>query len=133
MKLLIFAHYFTPSIGGVETSVLLLARGLATLHPAISVTVVTQTPAGSFVDGSLPFRVVRHPTFFNLFRLIRGSDVVHVAGPSILPMAISRFLRKPTVVEHHGYQAICLNGLLLHMPERSLCPGYFQKKSIGRA
>ncbi len=29
-------------------------------------------------------------------------------------------------MEHHGYQAICPNGLLLHEPDKSVCPGHFQ-------
>jgi hypothetical protein len=49
MKVLIYSHYFAPSVGGVETAVLSLARGLEERevdHDAqkISVTVATQTP-----------------------------------------------------------------------------------------
>src|SRR5262249_33029463 len=33
---------------------------------------------------------------------------------------------KPFVVEHHGYQAICPNGLLWHHPDETICPGHFQ-------
>jgi hypothetical protein len=32
MKLLLYSHFFAPSIGGVETIVLSLARGLAELR-----------------------------------------------------------------------------------------------------
>jgi glycosyltransferase involved in cell wall biosynthesis len=34
-------------------------------------------------------------------------------------------LRKPTIVEHHGYQANCPNGLLLFEPDHTVCPGHF--------
>jgi glycosyltransferase involved in cell wall biosynthesis len=37
-------------------------------------------------------------------------------------------MRTPVVVEHHGYQAICLNGLLLRQPGGTVCPGYFQAR-----
>ena len=67
MKLLIYSHFFAPSIGGVETLVLSLARGLAGLGAAsgdseFEITLVTQTHAGKFDDLSLPFRVVRRPS-----------------------------------------------------------------------
>jgi glycosyltransferase involved in cell wall biosynthesis len=43
-------------------------------------------------------------------------------------MILAKISGKPYVVEHHGYQAICLNGVLIHQPERAICPGHFQAK-----
>ncbi len=131
MKLLVYSHYFAPSVGGVETIVLSLARGLAELRaaggqPQFDLTVATQTPAGNFDDRSLAFPVIREPSLVALWRLIRAADVVHVAGPSLTPLFLARLARKSVVVEHHGYQAICPNGLLVHQPDRSICPGHFQ-------
>jgi glycosyltransferase involved in cell wall biosynthesis len=34
-------------------------------------------------------------------------------------------LRKPVIVEHHGFQTICPNGQLLHEPTGTQCPGHF--------
>ena len=90
------------------------------------VRLVTEIPAGEYDDKQLPFEIVRQPTFSALWRLIRAADVVHIAGPSLLPMLLAWICRKPYVVEHHGYQAICPNGLLVHQPGRVICPGYFQ-------
>ena len=138
MKLLIYSHYFAPSVGGVETIVLSLAQGLAALcHPGakeepFEVTVVTQTPAEEFDDSSVPFTVVRRPNLLKLWRLVSGSDAVHVAGPSLAPMVLAWIAGKPFVVEHHGYQAICPNGILVHQPDRSVCPGHFQAKRYGK-
>lgn len=108
-----------------------LAGGLAELRklggtPEFEVCVVTQTPAGEFEDGSLSFSVVRRPKMTQLYRLIRWCDVIHIAGPALPPLALTKIARKPIVIEHHGYQAICLNGVLLEQPDRSLCPGHFQ-------
>lgn len=133
MKLLIYSHFFAPSIGGVETIVMTLARGLAELAPSdagppCDVTLVTQTPADGFDDSSLPFRVVRRPGFFELVALVRRADVLHLAGPALLPLALALVLRKRVVVEHHGYQAICPNGLLLYQPTQSACPGHFEAR-----
>lgn len=136
MKLLVYSHYFAPSIGGVETIVMSLARGLAELctdggSPEFELTLVTQTPRGDFNDGALPFRVVRRPGLWQLWRLVREADAVHVAGPSFSPMLLAWLARRRYFVEHHTYQAICPNGLLIHQPDRAICPGHFQLGNYG--
>jgi glycosyltransferase involved in cell wall biosynthesis len=60
-----------------------------------------------------------------LLAQIRAADVVHLANPTLLPLAVAWLLRKPTVVEHHRDHAVCPNGLLLHKPGNDVCPGYF--------
>ena len=90
------------------------------------VTLIAQTQARNFDDGTLPFRVVRRPSLLQLWRLVRSTDVVHVAGPALAPLLLSRLARKPLVIEHHGYQATCPNGLLFHHPTNTVCPGHFE-------
>lgn len=136
MKLLLYTHSWAPSIGGVETVTMVLARGLAKWGATrggeeIAVTLVTPTPAGSMSDLELPFRVVRQPSLRTLFRLFRQSDVIHLAGPVLLPMVLGMMLRKPIIIEHHGFQTICPNGQLLYEPMQALCPGYFMAKRYG--
>jgi glycosyltransferase involved in cell wall biosynthesis len=133
MRLLIYSHFFAPSIGGVETIVRSLAGGLAERRgpdgtPEFAVTVVTQTAAREFDDRSLAFPVVRQPSLIHLYRLIRGSDVIHSAGPALPPLLLAKLARKPVVIEHHGYQAICPNGILIQQPDGSPCPGHFQDR-----
>jgi len=126
MKLLIYAHDWAPTIGGIQTITQLLARGLALGDsPRIDVTLATMTPADGMDDAALPYCVVRRPGAAALLRLVLKSDVVHVAGPCLLPLAFSLLLRKPVVVEHHGLQAVCPNGHLLYQPKQSVCPGHF--------
>ena len=130
MKLLFYSHFFAPSVGGVETIVRSLAAGLAELKAPggaseFELTLVTQTPPADFDDQSLNFRVVRQPPLSDLRRLIASSDVVHIAGPAILPLFFSLLARKPVVVEHHGFQTICPNGQLLIEPHGAPCPGHF--------
>jgi glycogen(starch) synthase len=130
MKLLIYSHFFRPSVGGVETLVLSLARGLAALgppggDPEFEITLLTQTARGKFEDGPLPFRVVRQPNLIQVWDLIRASDVVHVAGPALAPMILGLLAQRPVVVEHHGFQTICPNGQLLIEPLGTPCPGHF--------
>jgi glycogen synthase len=137
MKLLIYARDWAPSVGGVQTIVKTLADGLADWsskhsEEAIEVTLLTQTAAGSMNDSQLPYRVIRKPGFMDFFREIRRADVVHLAGPTLVPLIIGYLLRKPTIVEHHVYQSICPNGLLLFEPDHSVCPGHFMAGRYGK-
>lgn len=130
MKLLIYSHFFPPSVGGVETIVLSLARGIAERRgpsgeSEFEISLATETPAGNFDDGQLPFRVVRQPNLLDLWDLVRAADVIHVAGPALAPSFLGVLARKPVVVEHHGFQSICPNGQLLIEPARTPCPGHF--------
>jgi glycosyltransferase involved in cell wall biosynthesis len=136
MNLLIYSHYFAPSIGGVESIVQSLASGMAELRKVngdreFNVTVVTETPAGNYDDTKFPFRVVRRPGVMRLWQLVRASDVIHAAGPAFLPVFLAWLSRKRFVVEHHGYQATCPNGLFVHQPDGAICPGYFQAGRYG--
>lgn len=137
MKLLIYSNYFAPSVGGVETIVLSLARGLAELRnargePEFEITLATQTPAEEFDDSSLPFRVVRQTSLIRLWDLVRASDVLHVAGSALAPLGLGYLARRPVVIEHHGYHAICPNGLLLQRPDDRICPGHFVRRDYAQ-
>lgn len=137
VKILVYSHYFAPSIGGVEVIVQSLATNLAkrTLRdgtPEFKVTVVANTPQGDFDDLSFPFSIVRKPNIFQLSKLIQNCNILHLAGPALLPLLLAKAFRRKVVVEHHGYQAICLNGSLLQEPIRNVCPGYFQAWKFGR-
>src|ERR1700688_212558 len=136
MNLLIYSHYFAPSVGGVESIVQSLADGLAELRTVngdreFNVTLVTETTAGGYDDTKFPFRVVRRPGAIRLWQLVRAADVIHSAGPAFLPMVLAWLSRKRFVVEHHGYQATCPNGLFVHQPDRAICRGYFQATRYG--
>ena len=157
MNVLIYSHTFAPSVGGVETYIMLLARGLVAsgrvsesvkmrrrqggretrrravhVNGTAAVTVVTQTPASGFDDATLPFRVVRQPSLVALWWLLGEADVVHLAGPVLLPLSLGLLRRRPIVIEHHGYQAVCPNGLLLYEPTKSACPGHFMARRYQR-
>jgi glycosyltransferase involved in cell wall biosynthesis len=130
MKLLFYSHFFAPSVGGVESIVLSLARGLAEVRTPeglneFDLTLVTQTPLGDFDDRLLPFCVLRQPGLYQLLRMIYSSDIIHVAGPSLFPVLLGWLSRKPVVVEHHGFQTICPTGQLLIEPIGAPCPGHF--------
>src|ERR1700733_8205990 len=130
MKILLYSHDWAPTIGGVQTITMSLAKELANSVDSSSaerteVTLVTPTAQAGMNDSELPFRVVRSPGFFELLKLIRGADLIHLAGPILKPLALAVMLRKRVVVEHHGFQAICPNGQLFFTVTKSRCPGYF--------
>jgi glycosyltransferase involved in cell wall biosynthesis len=137
MKLLLYVHTWAPSVGGVETITKTLADGLVEWsknHNAepFELTLLTKSPAGSMDDLQLPYRVVRNPSFMELIREIQRADIIHLAGPTILPLVIGSLFRRPIIVEHHGYQASCANGMLLLEPQKTQCPGYFMAKRYGK-
>jgi glycogen(starch) synthase len=137
MKLLLYSHSFAPNVGGIETIVMSLARGLTELRTEnnrqrFRLTVVTESPGGDFDDSALPFAVVRQPSLLALWRLTREAEAVHLAGPALLPLAFAWLASKPVALEHHGYQAICPNGLLVLQPDASICPGNFQAGRYGK-
>ena len=130
MKLLVYSHFFAPSIGGVETIVLSLARGLAEFRTAeglaeFEIILVTETPGENFNDRLLPFPIFRRPGLGRLWQLIRSSDLIHVAGASLSPIVFGLLARKPVIVEHHGFQTICPTGQLFVEPAGIPCPGHF--------
>ena len=136
MKILIYGEHFLPSIGGVQTAIELLARGLAEFHDAdpssglgpFEVTVATNTPRDQMDDSKPSYRVVRRPKFWQLARLVGDADVVHLAGPCFLPMAMAWIIGKPFVIVHHVYQAVCPNGLLFKQPSQTVCSGHFMNR-----
>jgi glycosyltransferase involved in cell wall biosynthesis len=130
MKLLIYSHFFWPSVGGVETVVQSLANGLANLRDSngkaiYEITVVTNTSLAETAEPERPYPVIRQPSRSELRQLIRSSDVVHVAGAAILPICSALRAGKPIVTEHHGFQAICPTGQLIKEPEDVPCPAHF--------
>lgn len=104
----------------------MLAQGLATRpEHQVEVTLVTQTPAGEMDDRTHPFQIIRQPNALKLFALIKAADVLHIANPAFLPLLFAWLLGRPFVIEHHGYQAACPNGLLLYTPDQTVCSGHF--------
>jgi glycosyltransferase involved in cell wall biosynthesis len=140
LSVVMYAHDFLPTTGGVQTYMSHLARGLVRLRAdnnglgvdQVAVTFITQSPANGMDDSALPYQIVRRPGFFQLGRLIRNADVIHIAGPCMVPLFLGWLLRKPIVLEHHGYQAACPNGLLFFGPTRSQCPGHFLAGRYGK-
>src|ERR1700738_1628888 len=104
MKLLIYSHFFAPSVGGVETFSMHLARALGSSNgdaEPISTTLVTQTAGVDSQDSSqAEFQIIRRPGAKRLWQLIGSTDKVVLAGPAILPLFFALIRRKPAIVTH---------------------------------
>jgi glycosyltransferase involved in cell wall biosynthesis len=138
MNVLMYTKWFFPVPGGVQTVVRDLAAGLShwqspdgTRDP-IRVVVVTETESTSGMRDSYPFEVIRRPSLLQLIKLIRGADVIHLAGPVALPLMLALALRKSVLVEHHGFQTACPNGLLFLESTQNQCPGHFMARRYRR-
>jgi glycosyltransferase involved in cell wall biosynthesis len=130
MRILIYTNVFPPMIGGIETITMELAQRLAQSSnsapdDAVQVTVVTPKAKGTPDESELPFSIVRKPSFTQLFRLIRGAEILHVAGTDMLPLLLGWLQRKHMVVEHHGFQTACPNGQMFYESAQVLCPGHY--------
>ena len=116
MRILIHSRTFLPRVGGLEQSSLALAEGLS--RRGHHVVIATDVDASADVDAGLGFSVVRGPTLGQLFEEARRADIVHSSGHSMVAVSASILARRRLVIAHHGYQAVCLNGLGWHNGER---------------
>jgi len=99
MKILIYSPLFYPSIGGIETTLSILAHEF--VNQKHQVKVVTQVTAKDSI--SFPFEVIRKPNWQNLLKLTRWCDIyfqgcVNLKG--IWPLLITP---KPWVVTHQTW------------------------------
>lgn len=118
MKILLTSHFFHPSIGGIERVSLMLAQEFVRLGHEVRVVTQTREESGE----TFPFRVVRRPGAFELWRQVRWCDVCfhnNVALRMAWPLLLAP---RPWVVVHHmwitradgtlGWQDRCKRWLL---------------------
>ena len=129
MRILIYTHAFPPMIGGIETITMQLAKGLASQFGECAEVCVV-TPGTKKIDGEdkFPFQLVRKPSLAQVARLVWKADILHIAGPNILPLLLGGLFRKQMVVEHHGFQTVCPSGQMVYQPDPSPCPGHFMAR-----
>jgi len=100
MKILLYSPAFSPSVGGLESVVEILATEFQRAGHAV--TVVTTTPADGAAER-FPFVVVRRPGPLHLFRLVRWSDVFFHANVSLKGLWPLLLVRRPWVVSHNSW------------------------------
>jgi len=100
MKILLYSPAFSPSVGGLEAVVEIVATELHRAGQAV--TVVTTTPADGTAER-FPFSVVRNPGPLHLLRLVRWSDVFFQANVSLKGLWPLLLVRRPWVVSHNSW------------------------------
>jgi glycosyltransferase involved in cell wall biosynthesis len=95
MKILLIAHVFSPSIGGIETCSLNLALAFAKLGHEVQV--ITQTLSNN-PDDDHGLKVIRRPGKSALFQAIRWCDVFFQNNISLQTAWPLLFIRRPWVV-----------------------------------
>lgn len=98
MKILMSAHCFPPSVGGLERVSATLAQELAALGHEVRV--LTQTPAKD--EPPADYAVHRRPTLRQTLALLRWADVYLQSNISLRTLWPALLLRKPTLVVYHG-------------------------------
>lgn len=134
VRICFFAHSFPPTIGGGETHIFLIAKGLG--ERGHEVTVITGSPPGdSTVDASLPFRVI-HIEGFREFEmgqislrdflprvkeaLLRFSyDIVHVHNfmPGLAYAVVEPLMQTRTVFTFHSTPVPEEGKIIGHYPD----------------
>ncbi len=99
MRILIFSHLFFPDVGGIESLTEMFAYEFSKQQNKV----VVVTWSLSIVEDSFPFKVVRNPSVFTLFKLIMETDVILENNPCLRLSWINIFLRKPIVVALHTW------------------------------
>ena len=132
MNVLIFSYDWAPSVGGVQSAMVSLAEGIASKSADAQrlIGLVTQTPADREYDRKFGFAVFRRPGWLRLAKLIQRCDVLHLAGPALRPLLLAKLFGKKVVIQHHGYQAICPDGLLLDSRTQTSCENSFQRGDL---
>jgi glycogen(starch) synthase len=101
VKILLCSYWFSPSFGGVETVSKILAEEFT--KAGNTVTVITDTPAGTDELIGIPYTVVRRPSRKQLLALAKQSDVILLSMISLRFMAALIFSGKPIFILHHSW------------------------------
>ena len=94
MKILFLTHRFYPFVGGIEVNSEILATVFQ--KQGNEVKLVTWTNCNE--NDNYPFKVIREPSIFQLFKLHNWADVVYENNPSLQLSWVGIFFNKPSVV-----------------------------------
>jgi glycogen(starch) synthase len=128
-KILLTSLLFAPSIGGIETVSLLLAREFAAAGHSVKVATMTPDDSGA----SYGFEVLRKPSLAQLVQAARWCDVYFQSNISLPLAAPLLIVRRPWVIVHHAWipRPTGLSGLNRRLKLFLLC--FAHSISISRA
>lgn len=133
---LIYSHFFPPSVGGTEEVGLALAGGLA--RAGWRVTVATTTPGTDRPDW--PFRALRQLSWPALIRAAAAADVVLLNSFSLKGALAAAAARRPFVAGVHiwldhlrtpRHPVVLLRRAVLRLAAAVVCPSAALARSLG--
>ncbi len=100
-KILLYSHYFYPSLGGLENASRILANGLLKQGHEVSVLTYSPEEGKKLPDDLRGVRIVRTPSLICLLASFFLSDLVIVNGGSSLRAELCAWVtQKPLVIIH---------------------------------
>ncbi|MCE0522893.1 MAG: glycosyltransferase family 4 protein [Methylacidiphilales bacterium] len=99
MKILLTSLLFAPSVGGIETVSLLLAREFVAAGHSVKVATMTPDDGGAAYD----FEVLRKPSLAQLTQAARWCDIYFQSNISLPLAAPLLVVRRPWVIVHHTW------------------------------
>jgi glycogen(starch) synthase len=113
MKIFLTSYLFAPSIGGIETVSMLLAREFIAAGHQVRVATITPDAAGT----DYGFEVVRQPTFAQVKERLLWCDVFFQSNISLELARPLLLVRRPWVIVHHTWIPVPwgLAGLSAHL------------------
>ncbi|HEY9600525.1 MAG TPA: glycosyltransferase family 4 protein [Allocoleopsis sp.] len=99
MNILIYSPLFYPSIGGIETTLSILAHEF--VERGHEVKVVSHVPAND--SKEFPFQVIRNPNWQKLLKLTQWCDIYFQGCISLKGIWPLLMIRKPLVVTHQTW------------------------------
>lgn len=111
MRILIQSRPFSPSVGGLEMVMEMLAEGFVREGHEVKVVTETSDEGGR----RFPFEVVRNPRSRELLSLVIWSDVVLQGGLSLKWLWPLLLIRRRLVVSHHIWLTYDLRGRIKNL------------------
>lgn len=109
-NVLIYSHYFWPSIGGVEHFTELLANGLVSDYNISIMTKTSLSNGEHEINWGFPIHRIDNLSFSKKLNV----DIIIISGFSVKMIVYAWFWRIPIIVIHHGDLLNCSNGTGLH-------------------
>ncbi len=103
MKVVIAAYTFLPVVGGVSTTIAILARAFADAGNAVTVVTLSDGPTEGY-----GYQVIRCPGPACLLRAYRNADLVVLSNLSVRLFYPLLFLRRSFALQHHSESAFSL-------------------------
>ena len=103
MKVVIAAYTFLPVVGGVSTTIAILARAFADAGNQVTVVTLCDGPTEGY-----GYEVIRRPGPLCLLRAYRNADVVILANLSVRMFYPLLFVRRSFALQHHSESAFKL-------------------------